>query len=113
MSRPWCFVVSVVAGAIVGPVVVQAIDRATEHGPVRVLYNANKWASDVFPGVNDAHVARACVLLWHTLPGVVIALAVITFLNRRRPSRPGCCRSCGYDLTGNESGTCPECGERA
>lgn len=27
---------------------------------------------------------------------------------RRRP--PGACRSCGYDLTGNVSGACPECG---
>ena len=24
--------------------------------------------------------------------------------------RPGCCRRCGYDLTGNTSGICPECG---
>ncbi len=28
-------------------------------------------------------------------------------LRRRRPGR---CTSCGYDLTGNQSGTCPECG---
>jgi hypothetical protein len=28
---------------------------------------------------------------------------------RRRPSA-GRCRSCGYDLTGNVSGVCPECG---
>lgn len=27
----------------------------------------------------------------------------------RRP-RPGCCQGCGYDLTGNVSGRCPECG---
>jgi len=26
-------------------------------------------------------------------------------------ARPGRCRSCGYDLTGNESGICSECGE--
>ena len=25
-------------------------------------------------------------------------------------SRQGCCSSCGYSLTGNTSGTCPECG---
>ncbi|MCC6358656.1 MAG: hypothetical protein IT450_07930 [Phycisphaerales bacterium] len=31
------------------------------------------------------------------------------WLDRRRP-RPGCCSACGYDLTGNVSGTCPECG---
>jgi len=24
----------------------------------------------------------------------------------------GHCQSCGYDLTGNVSGVCPECGER-
>jgi hypothetical protein len=29
----------------------------------------------------------------------------------RKPRRPrGHCRSCGYDLTGNVSGVCPECG---
>lgn len=28
-----------------------------------------------------------------------------------RPPRPGCCIECGYDLTGNRSGRCPECGE--
>ena len=31
---------------------------------------------------------------------------------RRRP-RPGQCPSCAYDLTGNVSGVCPECGRRA
>jgi hypothetical protein len=25
----------------------------------------------------------------------------------------GCCLRCGYDLTGNTSGRCPECGEPA
>jgi hypothetical protein len=30
---------------------------------------------------------------------------------RRQPQFPGgCCRACGYDLTGNTSGRCPECG---
>lgn len=29
---------------------------------------------------------------------------------RRRLERRGLCRSCGYDLTGNVSGVCPECG---
>ncbi len=29
---------------------------------------------------------------------------------RRKP--PGHCRKCGYNLTGNVSGVCPECGER-
>lgn len=28
----------------------------------------------------------------------------------RRTILPGHCRKCGYDLTGNASGVCPECG---
>jgi len=31
--------------------------------------------------------------------------------NKRRKLGPNACPSCGYDLTGNESGECPECGE--
>ena len=31
-------------------------------------------------------------------------------LRRHRRRRKGLCLKCGYDLTGNESGTCPECG---
>jgi hypothetical protein len=29
---------------------------------------------------------------------------------RRKRVRAGCCTRCGYDLTGNASGVCPECG---
>ncbi len=31
-------------------------------------------------------------------------------VRRRRRRRAGLCIKCGYDLTGNESGVCPECG---
>ena len=43
---------------------------------------------------------------------VFAAVAIPTLLVWRlwpRPVDPGCCR-CGYDLTDNTSGTCPECG---
>jgi len=30
--------------------------------------------------------------------------------NKRRKLSPNACPACGYDLTGNESGVCPECG---
>ncbi len=30
--------------------------------------------------------------------------------NKRRKLGPNACPSCGYDLTGNETGLCPECG---
>lgn len=34
----------------------------------------------------------------------------LLMLRQRRSRRPGCCAACGYDLTGNLSGRCPECG---
>jgi hypothetical protein len=46
------------------------------------------------------------------LYAVFAAVAVPTLLVWRfwpKPVRPGNCR-CGYDLRGNESGVCPECG---
>lgn len=46
--------------------------------------------------------------LWLPL-GVVAAVSIWM---RRRRHRAGCCETCGYDLTGNLSGQCPECGTR-
>src|SRR5262245_33607746 len=47
--------------------------------------------------------------LW--LPFVLIAIptALLSWLDRRRVVT-GKCRKCAYDLTGNTSGVCPECG---
>ena len=39
-------------------------------------------------------------------PGLLLALA----LARRRRKQRGLCATCGYDLRGNTSGVCPECG---
>jgi len=49
------------------------------------------------------------VPLW--IPTVVLAIAT-AFLWRldRRRTPPGHCQKCGYNLTGNVSGVCPECG---
>ena len=37
----------------------------------------------------------------------------IKWRKRRKLAMVGSCPSCGYDLTGNESGVCPECGAKA
>jgi rRNA maturation endonuclease Nob1 len=37
---------------------------------------------------------------------------LITDKLRRARRKRGHCVPCGYDLTGNESGACPECGEK-
>ena len=47
---------------------------------------------------------------WVPIAIVAVPTAVLWWLDRRRYS-PGHCQKCGYDLTGNVSGVCPECGE--
>ncbi len=48
------------------------------------------------------------VPLW--VPLVVAAVLTLLAWRWKRRTPPGTCRSCGYDLTGNVSGRCPECG---
>jgi hypothetical protein len=51
------------------------------------------------------------VALW--LPAVLLAVLPVTAVVRaatRRRRVPEGCPNCGYDLTGNVSGRCPECG---
>jgi len=45
-------------------------------------------------------------LVFTVLPGVWF----IKWRKRRKLALVGSCPSCGYDLTGNETGVCPECG---
>jgi hypothetical protein len=47
------------------------------------------------------------VLLFGTAP----TIWMLRYARRRLRVRPGCCASCRYDLTGNISGVCPECGK--
>ena len=53
-----------------------------------------------------------------TIPHWFLTLIFATFpaiwlfkWNKRRKLGPNACRACGYDLTGNESGKCSECGK--
>jgi hypothetical protein len=53
-----------------------------------------------------AFIPYGGVLYLFSLPSVL--WLVTRFIFRRR--QPGLCRRCGYNLTGNTSGVCPECG---
>ena len=82
---------------------------------VRLRFERRDWLLDGFvrivrgmpsgwPGPNDWHVQ---IPLW---PLLLVLAATSLFLDRRdRRSLSGHC-PCGYDLTGNVSGKCPECG---
>jgi len=51
------------------------------------------------------------VPLWIPFLLVAVPTALIFWRDRRIP--PHFCQSCGYDLTGNVSGVCSECGRKA
>ncbi len=50
----------------------------------------------------------AFIPLW--IPLLVVSIPICTLWYRDRRAPQGRCRKCGYDLTGNVSGVCPECG---
>jgi len=57
-------------------------------------------------------MTRVAFFSWSPLPAVFLiwfSPAILRWFRGRKPL-PGHCRSCGYDLTGNTSGVCPECG---
>ncbi len=78
----------------------------------------------LFQPVFLPHFHRAGLADWRFelplyLPFLVFATSLaalcvyprLPFARRRWRLKHGLCVSCGYDLTGNVSGTCPECGQ--
>ncbi len=47
-------------------------------------------------------------VLWVSFCVIAIPTAILWYSDRRTV-KPGHCPHCGYNLTGNESGVCPEC----
>ncbi len=48
------------------------------------------------------------------IPLLIVALPTgFVYWRDRRPTKPGCCVSCGYNLTGTQHEKCPECGAAA
>ena len=74
--------------------------------------SAPRFLFNMFPSVVGSPPRidwRGYFPLW--IPLALVGLMTFALWWReRRPFPPGCCRTCGYDLTGNVSGRCPECG---
>lgn len=72
----------------------------TYPGMVTALTRANNWPQ--FSG-------DVVIPIWLLFaPAALLSIAL--WIADRRLVRSGFCSTCGYDLTGNVSGRCPECG---
>ncbi|MCB9850952.1 MAG: hypothetical protein H6817_09650 [Phycisphaerales bacterium] len=70
-----------------------------------------------FLALRDGHLDEFAPLILlfgpcYAFPGAVL-VGVIAHLVWRKRRISGRCTQCGYDLTGNTSGVCPECGQPA
>jgi hypothetical protein len=63
---------------------------------------------DANPPTAPAYRSYLAIPLW--LPLAITAPLGVVFWRLDRCVPPGHCPKCGYDLTGNVSGKCPECG---
>ena len=90
--------------------------------PPQPGYHAKRYSPSVktptqwqFLGFGGTHVQSTDMTLTYLrFPDwAIVAIAAIgplVWIIPRRKIPPGRCRSCHYDLTGNVSGVCPECG---
>ena len=69
--------------------------------PPDILWSWPIWA--------DRSVPYGFVALW--IPFFIVLIPTVLLWLRDRQILPGYCEHCGYDLTGNVSGRCPECGK--
>ena len=89
-----------------------ASSRSVGFGGLQLWYVKSR----AFHGTGDTYAVRLHFPIW--LPTVLVVGSWIALpfvsrrLKRRRRRKRGLCVKCGYDLTGNESGVCPECGNR-
>ncbi len=62
--------------------------------------------------VPNIHRIRNTLVIQLPLLSLAIIAGLITLLSRRaaREPQPGHCQGCGYNLAGNTTGVCPECG---
>ena len=73
------------------------------------------------PWITGKDLASSALRMALLLSIGFLYIALLTWLSRRSIQRSlwrklaargiPCCMHCGYDLTGNESGVCPECGK--
>ncbi len=87
------------------------VQNNAQCSPARA--ESDVWAT---PGRIQKHIVFYAAIPFWALMLITGAIPVLSIVRcavhncRRRTTGPKDCPHCGYDLTGNESGICPECG---
>ena len=68
------------------------------------------WGETYKVTVGGRVLRSATVPLW--IPFLPVAVATVLLWRRKQFPKTAECSNCGYNLTGNVSGVCPECGQR-
>lgn len=115
--RGWTFILYLEDGSVFwrrdveGPGLQRVGWRFYTAGDNSVFISWDSWASHAslcWPAASDTPWVD--IPLW--LPFFLVALPTgFIFWRDRKRLPPGHCKSCGYNLTGNVSGVCSECGE--
>lgn len=98
----WRVVIAVGASSVVGALLGHSWVRFLSGGcPVDDFF-------DTFLGNKLTDAFLIAVLMF------IVASGIFAFVSYYWPSRipPGQCQTCGYNLTGNVSGVCSECGTK-
>ncbi len=82
------------------------------EGERHELFGPPDWEYEPQMSAQANYEWRAVVPLWLLVVGFSFLVAYYFFWLPRHYHKAGHCRSCGYNLTGNTSGVCPECGTR-
>jgi len=89
------------------------VDKPADLSSRRIWLQDRQWPV-LWWGYSKAFANRfgrfrtVVIPLW--IPFVIVSALTVVAWHRSRRVPPGHCRSCGYDLTGNATGRCPECG---
>ncbi len=100
------------ASALAGVFYLWAGDRSPDHGRGLSYNTARNMVDQPWPkiGRDTKGEIVGCVPFWMIASGFGVVASYAWWMNRRFPTAH--CQKCDYNLTGNVSGACPECGTK-
>ena len=96
----------------VAPATLRTMGHMERLSSAPLLWRPRWSAAPIAEAPPGAYRRTLAIPLW--IPFVLLAIPTWLLWRRDRLRLPPrCCQKCGYDLTGNVSGRCPECGATA